>query len=87
MSGGPTNIAERWSRGDSIQSFTPAERERLRQDMRAHAASLGEKDPERARFMQDLRQLYAADYSTAPEPNLVNVRGRLVDLNRSGGAR
>lgn len=87
MSGGPSNIAERWNRGDSIQSFTPAERERLRQDMRAQAAGLDAKSPERVRFMTDLRQLYEADYSTTPEPNLVSVNGRLVDLNRPEGGR
>lgn len=87
MSGGPSNIAERWSRGDSIQSFTPAERERLRQDMRAHAEALSPKDPERARFMADLRALYATDFCTAPEPAPVLVHGRFVDLNAPRGGQ
>lgn len=85
MSGGPSDIAERWNRGDSIQSFTPAERQRLREDMRAHAEGLDAKSPDRARFMADLRQLYEADYANRPEPNTIFVNGRIVDLNARGG--
>jgi hypothetical protein len=87
MSGGPSDIAVRWSRGDSIQSFTPAERERLRQDMRAHAGALSPKDPERARFMTDLRALYEADHPNQSEPNTICINGRIVDLDAPRGAR
>lgn len=87
MSGGPSNIAERWNRGDSIQSFTPAERERLRQDFREHPAHGNPKDREHMRVMQDLRALYEADYPNQPEPNTVVVNGRMVDLNRQWGGQ
>lgn len=81
MSGGPADIAARWNSGAAIESFTPAERQRLREDMRRQVDALSPKDPERARFTQDLRALYAADYSTAPEPAPVLVAGKFIDLN------
>lgn len=84
MSGGPSDIAARWNRGDSIESFTPAERDRLRRDFRAHPAHDNPKDREHASVMADLKALYEADYSTEPEPAVVCVNGRMVNLN---GAR
>lgn len=81
MSGG-LNYVDRWNRGDAIETFAPHERQRLREDMRSQAEGARPNSPERARLMEDLSALYAADYSTAPEPELVLVNGRFVDLNR-----
>lgn len=81
MSGG-LNYVDRWNRGDAIETFAPHERQRLREDMRSQAEGARPNSPERARLMEDLSALYAVDYPTAPEPELVLVNGRFVDLNR-----
>ena len=81
MSGGPSDIAGRWNRGDAISTFTPEQRQRLREDMRSQADALHAKSPERARVMADLRQLYEADHPNESEPNPVLVNGRFIDLN------
>lgn len=87
MSGGPADIAARWNSGAAIESFTPAERQRLREDMRRQVDTLGPKDPERARFTADLRALYEADFATKPEPEPVLVNGRFIDLNAPRGGQ
>lgn len=85
MSGGPSDISARWNRGDDLSSFSPEERQRLREDMRAQAATLDVKSPDRARFMADLRQLYEIDFPNRPEPNTAVINGRMIDLNARGG--
>lgn len=67
MSGGPSDIAARWIRGDAIATFTPAERDRLRQDLRDHPAHGNPKDREHQRLMTDLRALYEADFPEVDE--------------------
>ncbi|MDR7331992.1 hypothetical protein [Roseateles asaccharophilus] len=67
MSGGPSDIAARWNRGDTIGSFTSEERQRLREDMRAQMDGLAPKSPDRARFATDLRQLYEVDFPETGE--------------------
>lgn len=62
MSGGPSDLAARWNRGDAVSTFSPEERERLRQDMRAHPAHDNAKDRDHGRVMADLRALYEIDF-------------------------
>lgn len=58
---------DRWNRGEAIETFTPAERAELRDQLRKEPGYTDPKAPHHAAYVHDVRQLYEADFPAVDE--------------------
>lgn len=84
MSLHPNVVAGIYAKYGLTGAESPEQLQTLADLLRNDPAYADQKHPGRPQLVQDLNRIYEQLHPNEPEPNLVHIDGRLVDMDRGG---